>query len=284
MSPAQRPAWRSRVGLVAGAVLAVSVASLLSVGAQGPLAWILPTLITAAAVGVSGWAVWQNRRRRAEYEARLTSWAAAEAAVAERLRIARDLHDIVSHGLGLITVRAAAARHVAADGGDAAQAFAQIEKAGRDATAELRRMLLLLRTPDDATVPRTPVESLAELPDVVRDAAAAGLRVELAVDVPGEVSQGVQVAVCRTVREALSNTARHAGPTDVRVHVHRDGAAVVVTISDRGPRGAWRPAAGAGHGLLGLRERVQGLGGTLHAGGLEGGFRVTARLPDEAPT
>ena len=285
MNTVQRPAWRSRAGPVSGVLFVVLFVVLLSVGAEGPLARILPSLIAAIAIGVAVWAVRRTRANRAEYEARLTSWAAGEAVLAERLRIARDLHDIVSHGLGLITIRAAAVRQVTntseRDVAELREALADIETASRHATAELRRMLTVLRTADDEAVPRSPLESLDDLPGIVGGAEVTGLRTRLDVEPLGEVSQGVQVAICKTVREALNNSARHAGPTSVSVHVCRDGGTVVVTVADSGPDGPWSAKPGAGHGLAGVQERISGLGGSLHAAAADGGFRVIARIPDE---
>ena len=266
---------------VAALVITAAVAVLVTTGASGPLAVVMPPVLAGAAVTAAVWAVWRSRVERAAYEARLTEWAATEAVLAERLRIARDLHDIVSHGLGLVTVRAAATRHLPKSG-EVAAALTDIEEASRNATSELRRMLAVLREPS-AEGSRSPTDRLEDLPAIVRGASLAGLRAELSVEPLGTVSQGVQVAVCRTVREALSNTARHAGPTGVRVGVHRAGPAVVVTVADDGPAAGWHSAPGAGHGLAGLRERIGSLGGTLTAERADGGFRVTARIPDDAP-
>ncbi|WNV88363.1 histidine kinase [Umezawaea sp. Da 62-37] len=278
MDVRQRPSWRSGVGPVTGGVFAVLVLLMVAVGGVGSAAVVVPSLLAVAAVGVAVFAVRRGRLGRAAYEERLTEWAAAQAAQAERMRIARDLHDIVSHGLGLITVRAAAARYVT--GADVAEALADIENASREATSELRHMLTVLRAADDDAVPRRPVEGLDQLPAIVRGAEVAGLRTELTVEPVGEVPPGVQVAVCKVVREALNNSARHAGPTDVRVRVHRDGDSVVVAVADSGPGGPRRSTPGAGHGLIGLRERVVGLGGAFSAEPVEAGFRVTARIPD----
>ena len=259
-------------------VAAVLTFVVLATGARGPAVVIGPALVAGAAVATAVWAVWRLRADRGEYEARLTRWAAAEAVLAERLWIARDLHDIVSHGLGLITVRAAATRHLPKSP-EIEAALTDIEETGRQATAELRRMLVVLRSAD-AAGPRAPVEGLAELDGIVRAAELAGLRVRLSRDDLGEVSQGVQTAVCKTVREALGNTARHAGPTDVRVNLRRDGADVIVAVEDDGPADGWRATPGAGHGVTGLRERVVSLGGALQAAPAGPGFRLTARLPD----
>jgi signal transduction histidine kinase len=260
-------------------VAGVLVLAMCTVGADGPLARVLPWTLVVGAVTTAIWAVRRARADRRDYEARLTAWAATEAVLAERLRIAHDLHDIVSHGLGLITVRAAAARHVAQPA-EMTAALTDIEEASRDATAELRRMLTVLRTPASTA----PLDTLDDLPGIVDAFAKAALRPALSVEPLGPVPQGVQVAVCRIVREALSNTARHAGPTDVRVNVRRDGPDVVVSVADSGPSvPGWRPSPGAGHGLAGLRERIGSLGGELLAEPVDGGFHVTARIPGEAP-
>jgi two-component system, NarL family, sensor histidine kinase DesK len=276
----QRPARRSRVWPVTGSALAALVLILVLVGADGVPAVVLPPLIAVGAVVLAAWAIRRSHTDRVAYEARLTRWAAAEAVLAERLRLAGDLHDIVSHGLGLITVRAAAAR-LSGDPGEVREALSDIEAAGREATGELRRMLTVLRTADEAG-PRRPLEDLTQLPAIVSGAEATGVRARLTLEPIGPVSPGVQVAICRTVREALHNVARHAGPSDVRVHVYRDGDTVVASVHDGGPDGPWPGTPGAGHGLTGVRERVTGLGGTLHAGPVEQGFRVVARIPDRA--
>jgi signal transduction histidine kinase len=266
---------------VLAVMVSVSAIIMCTAGAQGPLAILLPPLLVGGAVATAVWAVRRSRADRAAYESRLTAWAASEAVLAERLRIARDLHDIVSHGLGLITVRAAATRHLPKPA-EVAAALTDIEEASRRATAELRRMLTVLREPPAADR-RSPVDNLDDLPGIVHEAALAGLRTRLTVEPLGPVSQGVQVAVCKTVREGLSNAARHAGPTGVRVRVYRDDAYVVVTVADTGPSAnGWRASPGAGHGLAGLRERVGSLGGTLTAEPADAGFRITARIPDEA--
>ena len=279
MNAPARPSHRSRVLPVAAVVIGVLVLAMCTVGAEGPLALVLPWLLVAGAGAAAVWAVRRSRSDRNAYESRLTDWAASEAVLAERLRIAGDLHDIVSHGLGLITVRAASTRHLDKPP-EVAAALTDIEETSRHATAELRRMLAVLREPA-AAGSRVPVDGLGDLPGIVDRAALAGLRARLDAEPLGEVSQGVQVAVCKIVREGLSNAARHAGPTDVRVRVYRDGADVVVTLADTGPAtDGWRASPGAGHGLIGLRERVGRLGGTLSAEPVDGGFRLSARIPD----
>lgn len=263
------------------ALAVVLTLAMCTVGVEGPVARMIPVIIGGSAAATAFWAVRRWRSGRIEYERRLTAWAATEAVLEERLRIARDLHDLVSHGLGLITVRAAATRHLEQSGPIRA-ALDDIEETSRQATAELRRMLAVLREP--GTVPLAPADTLDTLPEIVRAAGTAGLRPSLASGELGVVSPGVQVAICRAVREGLANVARHAGPVDVAVRVHRDGRHVVVTVADDGPAPGWRAVPGAGHGLAGLRERVGSLGGGLVAEPVDGGFRLTARVPDGVRT
>lgn len=319
MSANRRPERRSRAIPVLVTVGVVTAVAMVTGGVEGRSATVIPALFVAGAVTAAVWAVLRWRADRRAYEQRLTEWAAAEAVQSERLKIARDLHDIVSHGLGLITVRAASTRHLDKPP-EVADALTDIEQASRGATAELRRMLTVLREssapqpghdmpPSDrkmpqngravpqserearrpgwevrqfAVAPRAPVDDLSVLPAIVRAARNAGVRPELTVTELGEVSPGVQLAICQTVREALSNTARHAGPTDVRVVVRRDLEVLVVSVADNGPAPGWSHAPGAGHGLLGLHERITALGGTLAARENGGGFQLTARIPDEA--
>ncbi|MEU4162826.1 histidine kinase [Actinoplanes sp. NPDC026670] len=281
MSAFERPAWRNRAVPVVLVVAAVLIMAMCTVGAEGPAARVIPVLICGGAAAATAWAVRRWRADRAEYERRLTEWAATEAVLAERLHLARDLHDLVSHGLGLITVRVAATRYEP-EPAQMRAALDDIEAASRETTAELRRMLTVLRDPGSPG-PRAPLEGLEALPEIVRAARTAGLRVELTTGELGEVSPGVQVAVCRTVREGLANTARHAGPADVAVRVRRDGPHLVVSVSDSGPGVGWRATPGAGHGLAGLRERVTSLAGTLTTEHVDGGFHLVARIPDEPP-
>lgn len=284
MDASPRPTWRSRTWIVAVGMIVLLVAVLSVLGLDGPQSLAIVLVAAGAiALGVLGWATVRSQRERREYERRLTEWAADRAAQQERLRIARELHDLASHGLGLITMRAAAVAGLAGAAGDAERrsALVDIEEAGRSAMSELRRMLTVLRAPGDE-VPLHPPARLSELPEIVAAAEAFGVRATLRTDDVGEVPLVVQAAACATVREALSNVGRHAGPVPASVVVARDGMAVVVVVVDDGPARGWLPQPGAGHGLQGMRERVNALGGTLIADRAGAGFRVEARLPFEA--
>ncbi|MBQ1027026.1 sensor histidine kinase [Micromonospora sp. C95] len=281
MAPDGRPTWRPWLSVVAVSVPVALLLCLMTAGTVGPAGTLVLTLITTTAVAALLWAVIGARQQRRVYEDRLTAWAAERAAAAERLRIARELHDLVSHGLGLVTVRAATAARVTGSAGEAerAAALSDIEQVGRETTAELRRMLDVLRAPGAEPAPLRPPDTLDALPEIVRSTTAAGTAATVEVRKVGEVPPGVQLAVCAIVREGLSNTARHAGPTCVHVTVDRDGDAIVVEVRDTGPSPGWRPRPGAGHGLDGLRERVSMLDGALRAGPAGPGFQLTARLP-----
>ncbi|MFG1911439.1 sensor histidine kinase [Kribbella sp. NPDC048928] len=282
MESGDRPVLRSRAWPVALALLVVLLGVLMTAGTSPPIAAAAAICATlGCAVTVVAVALLRTRRQRRRYEDELTSWAAERATQAERLRIARDLHDLASHGLGLITVRAAAARALTGPAGEAerAAALADIEHAGREATTELRRMLAVLRTPGDET-PLSPVGSLDALPQLVDAARTAGVIAQLSVGELGAISGGTQVTVCAVVREALANTARHAGPTRAHITVGREGDQIVTRITDDGPVADWSPHPGAGVGLAHLRERVAALGGTLRSGSAGTGYELCVRIPE----
>lgn len=235
----------------------------------------------------------RTAQARREYDAELATWAAERAAQSERLRVARDLHDLASHGLGLITVRAAAAARVDGPEGERERvaALADIEQASRAATGELRQMLGLLRAgagEQGETAARwRPPARIGDLSGIVAQARRAGLTVRLeqdpALTAPegvARLSTAVQQTICAVVREGLANVARHAGPTRATVRVTGVGGELRVEVVDEGPAAGWQVAPGAGLGLVGLRERLSALGGELSAGPEQDGFRLLARLPD----
>ncbi len=206
----------------------------------------------------------------------------AERAVAdERARMARELHDIVSHNLSVVVLQAAGAQ--AAGGQDADPALEKIEHSGRQALVEMRRLLGVLRQPGDqpARPELAPQPGLAELAALAEGVRAAGLPVVLVVDGdPAGLPAAVDISAYRIVQEALTNVLKHAGQASAQVTV-RCGADVVqieVTDDGAGPQAGGQP--GAGHGLAGMRERVALFGGELTAGPRPGGgFAVRALLP-----
>ena len=204
------------------------------------------------------------------------------AAAQERARIARELHDVVAHGLSLMVVQAEAAEAMLARSPEAAAApLHRVQETGRQSIAEMRRLLGVLRSAGDAVPSTAPQPSLSRLPDLVREAADVGLRVDVEVD--GErrdLPLGIELAAYRIVQEALTNTRRHSGARVAHVRLGYGAEALRVEVTDDGTAGG-HPLSPAGHGLIGMRERVALYGGTLEAGrGADGvGFRVVALLP-----
>ena len=247
--------------------------------------------LTIGGIVVSAWAIGALRRTRQAYVDALVergqrlereaTQQAALAAIEERQRIAREMHDVVAHGLTTIVVQADGARAAGAhDPGVSGPALATISATGREAIAEMRRMLGLLRGEAGETEPQP---RLTDLPALVADARSAGtpVRTDLPDPLPA-VSDGVALTAYRVVQEALSNIRKHAGPdstADVRLLVDRVEGGLVVEVADDG-RGAAAPDDGRGLGLTGMRERVTAHEGTVEAGPRPGGgFAVCARIP-----
>jgi signal transduction histidine kinase len=225
-------------------------------------------------------------RDRAERAERTREEEARRRVDEERLRIARELHDVVSHSIGVISVQAGVASHVLERRPDkAAKALATIRQASDEALGELHAMLGVLRQPD-GHAPLTPAPGLAQLGALVAQAEGAGLQVAVAVDAAAErLPPALDLACYRIVQESLTNVVRHAGATRATVTVTA-GDTLVVEVSDDGA-GSAPPGSGngAGQGIVGMRERARALGGTLEAGPRpEGGFRVRASLPVGART
>ncbi|WP_208758819.1 sensor histidine kinase [Microbispora triticiradicis] len=243
---------------------------------------VVTSLVLGALALGGAWTIGRAVRERRAYAARgaeLGAERAAERAVAEeRLRIARELHDVVSHTLSLIGVKAGVAAHVAdRHPEEAREALRVIEDTSRRALAEMRQALGVLR---DDFPGRSPVPGLAALPELAERAAAAGVEVDLDVRVTGALPETLELAVHRIAQEALTNVVRHAAPARCRVLVERDAAEVRVEVTDDGPGRRTLPPGPPGHGLIGMRERALLFGGEFTAGPRpEGGFRVFARLP-----
>jgi signal transduction histidine kinase len=200
----------------------------------------------------------------------------------ERLRIARDLHDVIGHNISLINVQASMGLDLMDSQPEQARAaLSAIKSASKEALEELRTMLITLRRDDDVA-PRSPTPGLDRLPELIELTTAAGLTVE--VEVSGTappLPAAVQLAAYRIIQESLTNVARHAGRARVTVRVTYDDATMRVEIDDDGKaRSEGFAAIGTGTGITGMRERATALGGDLTAGPRPGGgFRVSARLP-----
>jgi signal transduction histidine kinase len=204
----------------------------------------------------------------------------------ERMRIARDLHDVVAHNISVINVQANTALHLMDRQPERARdALSTINEVSKQALVELRSVLGVLRGVDESA-PRAPSPGLARLGELVESAAATGLTVGVEEDGPRvRLPANVDVAAYRIVQEALTNSARHSGSASATVRVRYGERDVVIEVADGGSGragGAQSPAAanGAGRGIAGMTERARALGGTLNAGHRAGGgFLVLARLP-----
>jgi signal transduction histidine kinase len=210
---------------------------------------------------------------------------ARRAVVEERLRLARELHDVVAHAMSVIAVQSGVGAHVAASRPqEVGKALAAIEATSRAALEELRRLLGVLRQDSEPQASLTPVPGLADLDSLLAEVAKVGLAVRLRVEgTPSPLPPGVDLSAYRIVQEALTNVVKHAGPARAQVTIGYRDQEVMVEVIDDG-RGAVTPAgdgrAGTGHGLIGMRERVAVFGGDLEVGPRPGGgFRVAARLP-----
>ncbi|MFB4303122.1 sensor histidine kinase [Actinomadura sp. NTSP31] len=199
----------------------------------------------------------------------------------ERARIARELHDVVAHNVSVIVVQSDGASFaIESDPGRAKRAMETISSTGRQALAEMRRMLGVLRESDTGGS-YAPQPGVAQLSELVGQLRSSGLPVSLEIDgVPVEMSEGRQLTVFRIVQEALTNTLKHGGAkVTAKVGLHYFDDAVEIEVSDDG-RGAAAISDGRGHGLVGMRERVAVYGGDVEAGPRPGGgFTVRARIP-----
>ncbi|MER5202873.1 histidine kinase [Streptomyces sp. NPDC002825] len=234
-------------------------------------------LLTACLLG-------RSVRERRSHAAELRAATAAEAVAAERLRIARELHDVVAHSIGVIAIQAGVGRRVIeTQPAEARNALATIEATSRETLAGLRRTLGALRgaAADGRPAPRDPAPGLADLERLAASTADAGVRVELRRlgNPDGALPAEVDLAAYRIVQESLTNVVRHAATAACRVTVERRTDTLLVEIADEG-RGAPGGDGVGGYGLVGMHERAELLGGSLTAGPRPGGgFHVTAVLP-----
>ncbi|NYJ04754.1 sensor histidine kinase [Petropleomorpha daqingensis] len=238
-------------------------------------------LILAIGLGANSIHTWKQRVGRLEAQQQTATRIAVED---ERARIARELHDVVTHNVSVMVIQAGAARKVMdAEPGQAREALLAVEAGGRAALAELRHVMDLLTTagdePDDDRL--APQPGLGQLPALVSRVRGTGVPVELTVTgTPAPIPAGVDLAAYRVVQEGLTNAVRHAAGARVRITVEHAPDAVLVEVADTGGAPALGVGPGNGRGLIGLRERLAVLGGTLEAGPrLTGGYRVRAVLP-----
>jgi signal transduction histidine kinase len=253
-----------------------------------------PTVVSNGLIIGAAWLLGHFVGGRRAYTAQLEQTAKLERARAElarravaeeRLRLARELHDVVAHSISVIAVQSGVGAHVAhSQPEEAAKALAAIETTSRAALTELRRLLGVLRQEGEPQGDLAPVPGLSDLDSLLVEVAKAGLGVRLRVEgKPSPLPAGIDLSAYRIVQEALTNVVKHAGPARAQVTIRYHDQEVMVEVTDDG-RGVTAPTgdgrARVGHGLIGMRERVQVFGGDLEIGPHPGGgFRVAARLP-----
>jgi signal transduction histidine kinase len=282
-------AYNERTQAIAGAAIGfASIAVVARVDERLGLEEAVSGILFGGVVSLIAYALQRRGKRTAELEERAARLerkreeAERAAAAEERRRIARDLHDVIAHSITLMTVQAGAARLLLSeDQGRAREPVLSVEETGRQALAELRRLLGMLRA-DEREASLAPQPGLARLDDLLGQARAAGLPVELAVaGEPRVLPPGVELTAYRIVQEALTNAHRHAGPARAHVLLRYRIEALDLEVTDDGGAAPTRGDE-AGHGLVGMRERVALYDGTFEAGPRpEGGYAVRARLPLE---
>ncbi|MFC9397598.1 sensor histidine kinase [Streptomyces sp. NPDC057027] len=293
------PRWASRLALIGG--LSASTLSQIRWPMEAPgsdAAKVFFTIIMTVPFALA-WVLGDSLRTRRAYFAQLEERAsrleqereaqAKVAVAAERARIARELHDVVAHNVSVMVVQADGAAYVMDSSPETAkQALETISSTGRQALAEMRRLLGILRTGEHQEAGEyVPQPDVGQIEDLVEQVRGAGLTVDFAIEgSPRPLPSGVELTAYRIVQEALTNTRKHGGPdagASVRLVYFDDGLGLLVEDDGRGaPQEMYEDggADGRGHGLIGMRERVGMVGGTLDAGPRPGGgFRISALLP-----
>jgi signal transduction histidine kinase len=277
-----------RLQSVAGLAFTIGVAAVVELNAPKPkvgdfafdvvgfsVAWII-----GSAVGGKFREADEARKRAARAE-REREERARLAVADERARIARELHDVVGHSVSVMTVQATAVRRtLEPDQDKEREALLVVEQTGREALAEMRRVVGVLRRPEEGPA-LAPQPSLEHLDQLVAKAREAGLAVDLRIEgEPVQLAAGLDLTAYRLVQEGLTNTLKHARAQQAEVLVRYSDGRVELTVTDDGPGGG--DGDTGGHGLVGMRERVSVYGGDLEAGPCpEGGYRLRATLPIE---
>jgi signal transduction histidine kinase len=270
-----------------------AAAAILALDLPAVLAGLVPDDVYAWLLYALAWTAGRALRRRQQHATALVRLVDAQeaeesqrvqrAAVDERSRIARELHDIIAHSLSVIVVQAAAEQRVLPDGNKSTRdALAAIERTGRQALVELRHLLGVVRRTDQGLALK-PQPGLERLDELVEEMGEAGLQIDVCVEgAYWPLPPGADLTAFRIIQEGLTNVLKHANCRHAQVIIRYGDVDVDLQVIDPGP-GESAPATG-GQGLLGMRERVAIYAGTLDAGPHDGGFRLHARLPRDPTT
>lgn len=248
----------------------------------GPVFWLLLPLAAGTSTRLQR-AYLAATQARAEHAERTREEEARLRVTEERMRIARELHDVVAHHLALANAQAGTAEHLAlANPPQTKQILHDLTGTTSSALRELKATLGLLRqTGDEGSAPLEPAPGLARLPELVSSCASAGITVTVTTEgEPQPLSPGVDLTAFRIVQEALTNVTKHAATQSAHVRFAYASTRLLITVTDEGPRIASGPEPSKGFGVIGMRERAQSVGGELRAGPRpEGGFEVSTALP-----
>lgn len=271
---AEVPRRRSLAGLI---VVEVGMVAAIVIGDTGMQ---IDTIVGNVLILAVAWFIGDTTRRRRDANDQEKEQTALRAVAEERMRIARELHDVVAHSMSAVTVQAGMARLVIdEDPGLAKRSLESIERAGQEAMDEMRRLLHVLRSDNGSGASRAPTPRLSDLASLIDQAREAGTSVDLAVSgIERALPPGIELAAYRVVQEALTNIRKHAPGSDAKVRIDYTPEAITVQVDSTLP-----PNAGAGppgHGLAGMRERIALYEGELEAAPQSNGtFRVKARFP-----
>lgn len=246
-----------------------------------PAVWLLFPVVTGSLVRLQRRYV-EAVQARAEYAERGREEEARHRVVEERVRIARELHDVVAHHLALANAQAGTAAHLARTHPDQAQRIlTDLTGTTSSALRELKATVGLLRQADEGEAPLAPSPGLGQLSELAESCASAGLDVRVALEGTARpLTPGVDLTAYRIVQEALTNVTRHAAARTAQVRLRFGRDRLTITVTDDGTAAPSASGDGRGFGLIGMRERAQSVGGALQAGHRpEGGFQVTTRLP-----
>jgi signal transduction histidine kinase len=271
--------WTRPRPFVVGTAVVVATSLIATAATGGAMSSAVPFLIVVVVVMLLTRRVVGDRERRANMAERERDVAAREAVLEERSRIARELHDVIAHNVSMMVIQAGAERRdLEGTGSPTRDVLQAIERTGRAALTEMRRLVGMLR--NDGGELLAPQPKLADLPALATQVRSAGLPVDL--DIEGEQRElpaGIELAAYRIIQEALTNAVKHADGATATVHVSYRADALELEITDTGADGAVT-GPGGGHGLVGMRERVALYGGRFDATRPPGGgFAIRVRLP-----